>query len=117
MYGSVSSFGATVATKLLSDKKYLRDDFIPTYNRRLKKRRILVQEELEKFGIPFLKADSGFFMFIDLSDYLDLLSERRGKTKEEELLNFLMFTGVFLEPGEVSQKRQANVSSSGEAQR
>ncbi|KAF6794189.1 1-aminocyclopropane-1-carboxylate synthase-like protein [Colletotrichum sojae] len=99
MFGWVSSLSATVATKLLSDKKYLRDSFTPTFNRRLKKRRLLVEGELQRFEIPFIKADSGFFMFVDLSDWLDLLFERHGKDGELDLLEYMMESGVFMEPG------------------
>ncbi|KAJ0275153.1 hypothetical protein Brms1b_012027 [Colletotrichum noveboracense] len=104
MFGWVSSYSATIAAKLLSDKKYFRDHYTPTFNRRLKKRRILVEGELEKYDIPYMRADSGFFMFVDLSDWMDLLFAQHGKDDELELLEHLMENGVFLEPGKVRQR-------------
>ncbi|KAI8239667.1 1-aminocyclopropane-1-carboxylate synthase-like protein 1 [Colletotrichum sp. SAR 10_96] len=101
MFGWVSSYSATIAAKLLSDKKYFRDHYTPTFNRRLKKRRILVEGELDKYDIPYMKADSGFFMFVDLSDWMDLLFAQHGKDGELELLEHLMENGVFLEPGKM----------------
>lgn len=104
MFGWVSSYSATIAAKLLSDKKYFKDHYTPTFNRRLKKRRILVEGELDKYDIPYMKADSGFFMFVDLSDWMDLLFAQHGKDGELELLEHLMENGVFLEPGKVRQR-------------
>ncbi|KAH0428537.1 aminotransferase class I and II [Colletotrichum camelliae] len=104
MFGWVSSYSATIAAKLLSDKKYFKDHYTPTFNRRLKKRRILVEGELDKYDIPYMKANSGFFMFVDLSDWMDLLFAQHGKDGELELLEHLMENGVFLEPGKVRQR-------------
>ncbi|TDZ75138.1 1-aminocyclopropane-1-carboxylate synthase-like protein 1 [Colletotrichum trifolii] len=98
-FGQVSSFSASVATKLLSDKKYLRNHYCITFNRRLKKRRILVKAELERRDIPFVKGNSGFFTLVDLSDWMDLLFAKHGRDGELDLLEYLMDNGVYLEPG------------------
>ncbi|KAK2728894.1 1-aminocyclopropane-1-carboxylate synthase-like protein [Colletotrichum kahawae] len=99
MFGWVSSFSASLATKLLSDRKYLRDHYSPVYRRRLNKRRLLVESELKRFEIPYMEADSGFFMLIDLSDWLDQLFARYGKDGELDLLEYIIDNRVFLEPG------------------
>ncbi|KAL0934111.1 1-aminocyclopropane-1-carboxylate synthase-like protein [Colletotrichum truncatum] len=101
-FSCVSSLSAMITTKLLSDKKYMRDHYKPTLNRRLKKRRQLVEGELKRYDIPYLEADSGFFMFLNLSYWLDPLFAQHGKDGDLGLLEYMMDNSVFLELGKVN---------------
>ncbi|KAK2000328.1 aminotransferase class I and II [Colletotrichum falcatum] len=96
----MSSFSAKVLEKLLSDAKYLRNHYLPLFRRRLNKRRNLVEEVLEDHGIPYGKAEAGFFIFVDLSSWADLSNRKHGGEGCSALLEHMMTQRVFLEPGE-----------------
>lgn len=102
MFGWVTSFSATVATKLLSDTKYIRNTYLPLFRRRLNKRRQFIEGELEKAKIPYDKPEAAFFVFINLSEWVDLLFTKHGKEGDLEFLKYMMKYRVFLEPGQVS---------------
>ncbi|KAL0767151.1 hypothetical protein CaCOL14_010722 [Colletotrichum acutatum] len=99
-FGWVSALSASTAAKLLSDAKYLRNQYLPQFRRRLIKRRTFVEEELEKYDIPHVKAEAGFFVFVNLSEWVDLLLEKHGKQGDLKFLEYLMKYRVYLEPGQ-----------------
>lgn len=101
-FGWVSALSASTAAKLLSDAKYLRNQYLPQFRRRLTKRRAFVEEELEKYDIPHVKAEAGFFVFVNLSEWVDLLLEKHGKQGDLKFVEYLMKYRVYLEPGQVS---------------
>ncbi|KAK2054951.1 aminotransferase class I and II [Colletotrichum caudatum] len=97
---SMSFLSSTVAGKLMSDAKYLRSHYNPVLRRRLNKRRLLLQEALRKYNIPYHKPEAGFFVFVDLSEWAELSPRKHGKEGSSALLDHLMKQRVFLEPGE-----------------
>ncbi|TID06429.1 1-aminocyclopropane-1-carboxylate synthase-like protein 1 [Colletotrichum higginsianum] len=100
MFGQVSSFSATVAATLLSDTKYLRNHYLPSFRRRLDKRRKMVEETLDNYEIPHVKPEAGFFVFVDLFKWVELYLQKHGKGGDLAFLEYLMKQRVFLEPGQ-----------------
>ncbi|GKT49600.1 1-aminocyclopropane-1-carboxylate synthase-like protein 1 [Colletotrichum spaethianum] len=111
MLGGVSSFSATVAEKLLSDSKYLRKHYLPLFLRRLSKRRNIVEEALDDYGIPYEKPEAGFFVLVNLSEWVEVYSQKHGKGGDSAFLELLMKQRVFLEPGEVISSFQTSLLS------
>ncbi|KZL65495.1 aminotransferase class I and II [Colletotrichum tofieldiae] len=101
MSGRVTSFSATVAGKLLSDTKYIRNHYLPQFRRRLNKRRKFVEEALESYNIPYDKPEAGFFVFVNLSEWVELNFQKHGKEGDSAFLEYMMKQRVFLEPGQV----------------
>ncbi|KAK2048027.1 aminotransferase class I and II [Colletotrichum somersetense] len=97
---SMSFLSSTVTGKLMSDAKYLRNHYHPVLRRRLNKRRLLLEEALKKYNIPYHKPEAGFFVFVDLSEWAELTRRKHGKEGSTALLEHLMKQRVFLEPGE-----------------
>ncbi|KAJ0167207.1 1-aminocyclopropane-1-carboxylate synthase-like protein 1 [Colletotrichum tanaceti] len=101
MVGQVSSFSATVAATLLSDTKYLRNHYLPSFRRRLDKRRKMVEETLDNYEIPHVKPEAGFFVFVDLSKWVELYYvQKHDKGGDLAFLEYLMKQRVFLDPGQ-----------------
>jgi Aspartate/tyrosine/aromatic aminotransferase len=51
------------------------DYFLPENHKRMRERSLRLQKVLEECQIPFLKADSGLFLWMDLSEFLPELPE------------------------------------------
>ncbi|KAK1974250.1 aminotransferase class I and II [Colletotrichum cereale] len=100
MPGWTSSFSTTVAGKLLADAKYLRNHYLPSFRRRLNKRRKFVEEALEFHKVPYEKPEAGFFVFVDLSEWMKLNFQKHGKEGCTAFLEYMMDQRVYLEPGE-----------------
>ncbi|GKT95018.1 1-aminocyclopropane-1-carboxylate synthase-like protein 1 [Colletotrichum tofieldiae] len=101
MFGWVSAWSAAVASLILDDRHFLQNAYFPTLQKRLDTRRGQVMAQLTQLDVPFVAPEAGFFVFVDLSRWLDQapIHARRGST-ELELLSQLMANRVFLEPGQ-----------------
>ncbi|CCF34408.1 hypothetical protein CH063_06406 [Colletotrichum higginsianum] len=101
MFGWVSAWSAAVASAILDDRRFLQNTYFPTLERRLDTRRKQVLARLTQLDVPFVAPEAGFFVFVDLSRWLDkdAAQTRRGSA-ELELLSRLMAHRVFLEPGQ-----------------
>lgn len=101
---SLSTWPATFSTSLfidlLSDEKKVQD-YIDTYQARLQESYICTSKLLRAHDIPFKPANSGMFIFIELTRWLDYF-EGSLPRKEEKLCWYLVKAGVFLSQGRVS---------------
>ncbi|KAK1955845.1 aminotransferase class I and II [Colletotrichum sublineola] len=102
----VSSSSATVAAKLLSDSKYIRNHYLPALRRRLNKRRKSLEEALDGYDIPYDKSEAGFFVSVDLSKWLELSPPKHDKESTMAFLEYMMEQRVFLEPSETFCSKQ-----------
>lgn len=71
----VSSQTQVTVEKLLSpsvgsDKYWAIDEFLPENNRRIRERSFRLQKCLDECSIPYLKGDSGLFLWMDFSEFL-----------------------------------------------
>ena len=90
-----------VATLILEDQQWL-DHFLTLSHKRLASNNVLARQWLEKYKIPYLKgANAGFFLWIDLREWLpDAEDGEKKSPKSEELLaGELLKNGVFLTSG------------------
>lgn len=100
----VSSFSPSFFTHLLRSEKAI-DRYLVAYRERLGKQYAFTAKLLKDKGIPFGPANSGIFVFIRLTDWLDYIGESDGNnsSREMRLCRYLLHeAGVFLSPGEVS---------------
>ncbi|UPK92463.1 hypothetical protein LCI18_003398 [Fusarium solani-melongenae] len=97
----VSSFSDRLFTKLLCDDAFL-ENYKTDLVRTLDKSRQRAMECLGDIGIPFERANSGLFLYIDLSEWVSKFrSETAVKGKgvaELDLCRSLMQHGIFLQP-------------------
>lgn len=62
-------------------------------------------EALTRNGIPFQPSNTGLFIFVDLSQWVDSFSGDEGEGSELNLCQYLIEHGVCLNPREVSKTR------------
>lgn len=101
MFTWVSAFDGLIATRLLSDLKFINNRYLPSFHRALSKRTQLLDKFLSVNLITYVAPDAAFFVFIDLSSWLCEVEGTNDKEREVALSEYLMDHGVFLEPGQV----------------
>ncbi|KAH8647963.1 pyridoxal phosphate-dependent transferase [Xylariales sp. PMI_506] len=103
LFSWVATFSGAFFTHLLSKQAEL-DYFFKMYQARLKDSYLAASELLQQHGVPFYPANSGVFLFVNLSKWLihfDSLDET--ESAEAKLCRYLMHSGgVFLSMGELS---------------
>ena len=102
MFTTGAVFADCVFSRLLQDEAYV-DKFFKTYQTRLSQSYARTTAFLEKYSIPYQPANSGLFIWIDLSQWLDgtELPGKAGDSPELKLTRWLMTEGIYLEPGQV----------------
>ncbi|KAH7357686.1 hypothetical protein B0T11DRAFT_298897 [Plectosphaerella cucumerina] len=104
MFGWVSAWSAAAATAVLSDPRDLERIYFPTLEKRLSSRRYDVLQRLTQPDIPHVVPEACFFVFIDLSRWMDKISVHGsgggGGNAELELLPLMMTSRIFLESGQ-----------------
>lgn len=99
MFTWVSAYGGIVSTKLLADKDYVAQTFLPKLWNILHMQRDYLRNVLHELNIPYTTPDAAFFIFVDLSRWLSHFSVSADSDTEIALLEYLLQHGVFLEPG------------------
>ncbi|KZV54512.1 hypothetical protein F511_01310 [Dorcoceras hygrometricum] len=69
-FGLISSQSQFLLSKILGDKKFVRN-YVKENGRRLKKRQKILVSGLREVGIPCLKSNSGLFCWVDMRKLLD----------------------------------------------
>ncbi|KAK1688090.1 pyridoxal phosphate-dependent transferase [Colletotrichum godetiae] len=100
----VSSFSTAFFTHFLLDEEAVRR-YLKTYRQRLETQYKLTAQLLTEKRIPFVPANSGVFIFVKLTDWLDHgedLTKLAGSREMRLCRHLLHEAGVFLSPGELS---------------
>lgn len=103
MFTSASSFSQHLWLSILNDTEFL-ESYISTNREKLGRAYERCTKILEEHKIPFYRGgNAGFFVYVDLSQYLP---PRRPGQKEEvererELTENMLKSGIYLSPGEV----------------
>ncbi|OHE95434.1 hypothetical protein CORC01_09306 [Colletotrichum orchidophilum] len=100
----VSNFSTAFFTHFLLDEDAV-GRYLTTYRERLAKQYTVTEQALRENGIPFSPANSGVFVFIKLTGWLDHVEDLVGfdGSREMRLCRYLLNeAGVFLSPGELS---------------
>ena len=100
----VASFSAAFFTYFLSNDK-LVDGYLSTFQDRLKKAYLKTTTAMREQKIPYLPANGGLFIWIDLSQWLQYFDDgsETGKASQEHQHTLsLIKKGVVLSLGEVS---------------
>lgn len=98
----VTSFSAAFFMHFLQNEEAV-DRYVSVYRERLGKQYDFTAKLLDKYRIPFWEADSGVFIFVKLTKWLDSFAGDDHSSREMKLCRHLLHeAGVFLSPGEVS---------------
>ncbi|KAL6800823.1 pyridoxal phosphate-dependent transferase [Trichoderma sp. SZMC 28013] len=98
----VSSFSTAFFTHLLSDAEAV-DKYLALYQSRLRISYVSASESFHKHGIPFQPANSGMFVFVELTEWLKYFDAPDVKGQEVQLYRYLAFeAGVHLNMGQMS---------------
>ncbi|KAF3811211.1 putative aminotransferase sirI [Colletotrichum gloeosporioides] len=98
----VTSFSAAFFMHFLQNEEAV-DRYLSVYRERLGKQYDFTAKLLNKYRIPFGEADSGVFIFVKLTKWLDYFAGDDRSSREMKLCRHLLHeAGVFLSPGEVS---------------
>lgn len=100
MFTWISAFGGILSTRLLTDRKFVTNRYLPMLHKTLNKRRQQLDKFLSANLIGYIVPEAAFFVFIDLSSWLGDVEGNNDKEREIALSEFLMDYGVFLEPGQ-----------------
>lgn len=104
MFTWITKFADSFFTAFLEDRTNM-SAYLTTYHARLRKSYMATSNLLKRYGIPFQIANSGMFIWIDLSPWLLNFgneSEKSATGTEMKLTLWLLKQGVYLEPGKVS---------------
>lgn len=85
----------------MNDKKWL-DDYLIKSKGSLKNARKIMEDSLSEMGIPYVKGDSTFFVWIDLRKYLKTNSFEG----ERELYNYFFSKKLIFGPGQAFISKQ-----------
>lgn len=99
MFTWVSAYSGNVSTKLLTDKAYVSQTFLPKLRTLLNKRLNSLLAILDELNIPYTTPDAAFFVFIDLSRWLSNFTSSTESDPEMTMVEYLIRQGIFLEPG------------------
>ncbi|KAI9101907.1 pyridoxal phosphate-dependent transferase [Phlyctochytrium arcticum] len=96
-----SSLVDGAVANLLGDEAWV-DSYISENQRRMREQYIWATEELDRMKIPYMPADSGFFIMVNLQKWLPspILDNDPLKTPWRRLWNALIDRGVYAAPGE-----------------
>ncbi|KAL7798835.1 pyridoxal phosphate-dependent transferase [Trichoderma afarasin] len=98
----VSSYSTAFFTHFLSDAEAV-DEYLALYQNRLRTSYIAASESFHKHGIPFQPANSGMFVFVELTEWLKYFDAPDVKGQEVQLYRYLAFqAGVHLNMGQMS---------------
>ncbi|KAJ5018449.1 WD repeat domain-containing protein 83 [Colletotrichum sp. SAR 10_99] len=96
----VTSFSASFFMHFLQNEEAV-DRYLSVYRERLGKQYDFTAKLLNKLRIPFGEADSGVFIFVKLTKWLDYFAGDDDNSREMKLCRHLLHeAGVFLSPGE-----------------
>ncbi|RDW77506.1 hypothetical protein BP6252_05559 [Coleophoma cylindrospora] len=107
----LTSFSTAFFTWFISNDKFV-DEYLNTFQRRLKQAYLKTSEAMDKHGIPYLQANGGFFIFIDLSGWLQYFEGTDGpqqdgkQSREEQLCRYMIKKGVYAIMGELSMSTE-----------
>ncbi|KAI8262878.1 hypothetical protein K4K53_010822 [Colletotrichum sp. SAR 10_77] len=114
MYGASKDFGCgglrlgflvTRNELLWRSNEEAVDRYVSVYRERLGKQYDFTAKLLDKYRIPFWEADSGVFIFVKLTKWLDWFAGDDHSSREMKLCRHLLHeAGVFLSPGEAIQE-------------
>lgn len=91
----VSNISQWLVSKLLDDEHFLKNYLIEN-QKQLTKSYVLVISYLKKLGIPYVPSRGSFFIWADLSKYLD---PKEGNAEHQLWLNIFYKAGILLTPG------------------
>ncbi|KAL7934671.1 PLP-dependent transferase [Trichoderma chlorosporum] len=98
----VSSFSTAFFAHFLSDAEAV-DEYLALYQGRLRASYGAASELLREHGIPFQPANSGMFVFVELTKWLKYFDAPDGKDQEVQLYRYLALqAGVLLNRGQLS---------------
>ncbi|KAF4488477.1 1-aminocyclopropane-1-carboxylate synthase 2 [Colletotrichum fructicola Nara gc5] len=98
----VTSFSAAFFMNFLQNEE-AADRYVSVYRERLGKQYDFTAKLLDKYRIPFWEADSGVFIFVKLTKWLDYFAGDDHSSREMKLFRHLLREAdVFLSPGEMS---------------
>ncbi|KAI8302475.1 WD repeat domain-containing protein 83 [Colletotrichum sp. SAR11_59] len=122
MYGASKDFGCgglrlgflvTRNELLWRSNEEAVDRYLSVYRERLGKQYDFTAKLLNKYSIPFGEADSGVFIFVKLTKWLDYFTDDDHSSREMKLCRHLLHeAGVFLSPGEGARPVHAVTYSS-----
>ncbi|KAI8166794.1 WD repeat domain-containing protein 83 [Colletotrichum sp. SAR 10_70] len=122
MYGASKDFGCgglrlgflvTRNELLWRSNEEAVDRYVSVYRERLGKQYDFTAKLLDKYRIPFWEADSGVFIFVKLTKWLDYFAGDDHSSREMKLCRHLLHeAGVFLSPGEGARPVHAVTYSS-----
>lgn len=95
-----TTFSTAFFTHLLSDEKAV-DEYLSQYKGRLKESYMKIRGLLHSNGIPFKPANSGLFVFIELTKWLVYFEDASVEEREAALCRYLIDAGLFLSQGRV----------------
>ncbi|KAF3015014.1 hypothetical protein E8E14_008708 [Neopestalotiopsis sp. 37M] len=95
----INNFSAQLATRLLGDLDAI-NDYFSVYRQRLGLEYLRTSQALTRYRIPYQPSNTGLFIFVDLSQWVDLLSGDKKESRELKLCQYLIDHGVCLNPGE-----------------
>ncbi|KAI8239260.1 WD repeat domain-containing protein 83 [Colletotrichum sp. SAR 10_96] len=108
----VTSFSASFFMHFLQNEEAV-DRYLSVYRERLGKQYDFTAKLLNKLKIPFGEADSGVFIFVKLTKWLDYFAGDDDNSREMKLCRHLLHeAGVFLSPGEGARPVHAVTYSS-----
>ncbi|KAI8214547.1 WD repeat domain-containing protein 83 [Colletotrichum sp. SAR 10_66] len=108
----VTSFSAAFFMHFLKNEEAV-DRYVSVYRERLGKQYDFTAKLLDKYRIPFWEADSGVFIFVKLTKWLDYFAGDDHSSREMKLCRHLLHeAGVFLSPGEGARPVHAVTYSS-----
>ncbi|KXS93313.1 hypothetical protein AC579_844 [Pseudocercospora musae] len=98
----VTCFSTAYFEHFLSDESAIAG-YLGLYQERLRARYVQTTDLLRKHGIPFVPANSGIFLLVKLTRWLEFFnSSNPEKSAEEQLCRYLAYSGgVFISMGEV----------------
>lgn len=95
-----TTFSTAFFTHLLSDAKAV-DEYLDRYRLRLRESYLKISTLLRSNGIPFRPANSGLFVFIELTKWLVYFDKALVEEREAALCRYLIEAGLFLSQGRV----------------
>ncbi|KAI9039813.1 pyridoxal phosphate-dependent aminotransferase [Aspergillus affinis] len=82
----------------LSDHAFIDDVYIPTLRQRLIATRTKAIKFLTEYKIPYVPSTAGFYLWIDLSRWTNMFSERDSESPDIQLARHMIKYGVFMQP-------------------
>ena len=100
----IAAYSDKVFSQIISNDGFT-ERYVQVYQARLKSSYLYTTAFLSRYSISFDPANSGLFIWIDLSKWTSIISgwAVSADSPELALTKWLLTKGVYLEPGEVSR--------------